>query len=243
MSLQEGQLTRLLIALILLIPFSAFAQQPTVEQPVSDNSATPALEQRTPATGKLVLPVGTKMVVALKHGISTKSARPGDAVYAQTTFPIVVNDRILVPPGSYVQGRIAEVKRPGRLKGRAEVLFHFTTLIFPSGYTVTLPGAIDNVPGAERQRVKDSEGTLQQESEKGKDAATVAKTAGEGAAVGAIVGQGVKGAAVGGGVGAGAGMLVSMLTRGSDMKIEPGATVEMVLQRPLVLDESRMKKF
>jgi type IV secretion system protein VirB10 len=228
------------IVALLLAPYFMFAQQPA--EPGAVEAAPPALEQRTATTGGLTLPAGTKVVVALKHGLSTRSARPGDTVYAETTFPVVVNDRIVVPPGSYVQGRIAEVKRPGRLKGRAEVLFHFTTLIFPNGYTVSLPGAVDTLPGAERQRVKDQEGTVQQEGEKGRDVGTVARTAGQGAAVGAIAGHGAKGAAIGGGIGAGAGMLVSMLTRGSDMRIEPGATVEMVLQRPLVLDESRMRR-
>src|SRR5690242_21739677 len=87
---------------------------------------------------QLTIPSGTKVPLALKQAISTKNAREGDAVYAETTFPVVINERIVIPPGTYVQGRISHVQRAGRVKGRAEVLMHFTTLIYPSGYTVVL---------------------------------------------------------------------------------------------------------
>src|SRR5277367_4573268 len=87
-----------------------------------------------PAAQELVIPAGTKVPVALKHAISTKGTRTGDAVYAETTFPVVANNRVLIPAGTYVQGRISEIQRPGRLKGKAQVLMHFTTLIYPSGY-------------------------------------------------------------------------------------------------------------
>src|SRR6266568_4335659 len=122
--------------------------------------------QADPSTGtQLTIPSGTKVPLALKQAISTKNARDGDAVYAVTTFPVVVNDRIVIPAGTYVQGRISNVKRGGRIKGRAEVLMHFSTLIYPSGYTVILPGAVQNVPGAEKTAMKDEEGTIRQDSQ------------------------------------------------------------------------------
>jgi hypothetical protein len=207
----------------------------------TEDESIPHDETAEPAPrGKLLVPAGTRVPLVLKNAISTKSARVGDSVYAQTSFPIAVNNRMVIPAGTYVQGRISDVKRAGRLKGRAEVLFHFTSLVFPSGYTVSLPGAVD-ASGSDTNRIKDKEGTIQHEGEKGKDAATVAKTAGEGAAIGAIASRGVKGAAVGGGLGAATGMAIAMLTRGSDVRLEPGQTVEMTLQRDLLLDEGRVR--
>jgi hypothetical protein len=38
----------------------------------------------------------------------------------------------VIPAGTYVQGRISSVKRGGHIKGRAEVLMHFSTLIIPA---------------------------------------------------------------------------------------------------------------
>ena len=203
---------------------------------VFGQEAAPA---RADAPGTVVVPAGTKLPVALKHAINTKTAQPGDTIYCETNFPVVQNNRILIPAGTYVQGSITSVKRPGRVKGRAEVLMHFNTLIYPNGYTVAIPGALDQVPGADRTHVKDKEGTVQADSSKGKDAGTVAEAGATGAMIGAAA-SGLKGAGIGAGIGGLAGLGVTMLTRGNDVRLEQGTTVEMVLQRPLVLEEARL---
>ena len=107
----------------------------------------------TAAPAELTIPAGTKVPVALKHAVSSKGTHEGDGVYAETTFPVVANGRVLIPAGTFVQGRISHIQRGGRIKGRAEVLMHFTTLIYPSGYTVLLPGAVENAPGVDKTSV------------------------------------------------------------------------------------------
>ncbi len=189
----------------------------------------------------LTVPAGTQIPLKLAQGISTKSAKVGDPVYAETVFPITADDRIVIPAGTYVQGRISQIKRPGRVKGRAEFLMHFTTMIFRSGYTVMLPGSVENLPGSEKQTVSDKEGTIRQDGSKGKDAGTVAHTAGTGAVVGAVADRGWKGAGIGGAAGAAAGLAAVMLTRGPDVTLAVGTSVEIVLERPLPLDGSRIR--
>lgn len=195
----------------------------------------------TPDASQLTIPSGTKVPLALKQSISTKNARAGDAVYAVTTFPVVINDRIVIPAGTYVQGRISDVKRGGRVKGRAEVLMHFSTLIYPSGYTVVLPGAVENVPGAEKTSMKDEEGTIRQDSQTGEKAKTVATAAGTGAVVGGLS-NGVKGGLIGAGIGGGIGTAIGLLSRGNDVRMEAGTTLEMVIQREVPLDASRIPR-
>src|SRR5262252_10860914 len=185
------------------------------------------------------IPAGTKVALRLKQAISTKTAKEGDAVYAETAFPVAIDDRILIPVGTYVQGKISHIQRGGHIKGRAELLIHFTSLIYPSGYTVMLPGALENVPGAEHATMKDSEGTIRQDSDTGKKLETVAKTAGTGAAIGGVGTGTWKGAGIGGGIGAGVGAAIGMLSRGGDVRLEPGTSVEMVIQREIALDARR----
>jgi len=189
-----------------------------------------------------MIPAGTKVALALKQAISTKTAKEGDAVYAQTNFPVVIDEHILIPAGTYVQGKISHIQRGGRVKGRAELLIHFTSLIYPSGYTVMLPGAVENVPGAEHATTKGSEGKIQQDSDTGKKLETVAKTAGTGAAVGGLGTGTWKGAGIGGGIGAGVGAAIGLLSRGGDVRLEPGTSVEMVIQRDIPLDASRLPR-
>jgi hypothetical protein len=195
----------------------------------------------TAGANQVSIPSGTKVPLALKQSISTKNAREGDAVYAVTTFPVVIDDRIVIPAGTYVQGRVSNVKRGGRIKGRAEVLMHFSTLIYPSGYTVVLPGAVENVPGAEKTSMKDEEGTIRQDSQTGEKAKTVATAAGTGAVVGGLS-NGVKGGLIGAGVGGGIGTAIGLLTRGNDVRMEAGTTLEMVIQREVPLDSNRIPR-
>ena len=219
--------------------------QATTNPPASAEAAPAAAIANQPsAPNPFTIPAGTKVPVVLKHAISTKGAREGDSVYAETTFPVVINDRVLVPAGTYVQGRITHVQRAGRVKGRAEVLLHFTTLIYPSGYTVLLPGAIENVPGAEKTSMKDSEGTIREDGQTGEKARKAADYGIKGAGGGALGGVLATGSRAGAGIGAGAGgavgVAIAMLSRGSDVRLESGTTVEMVIQRDVPLDSGRM---
>ncbi|HUN87481.1 MAG TPA: hypothetical protein VMU28_01755 [Terriglobales bacterium] len=228
-------------SLFLLIPFSvAVAQQP------SATPATPALASSNgplaTSDGKVVVPSGTQIPLVLKQAISTKNARVGDPVYAETSFPITLNDRMLIPAGTYVQGRITEVKRAGRVKGKAQLLMHFTTLVFPTGYTAILPGAVENMPGAEKTHMTGEEGKVEQDSSKGKDAATVARTAATGAVIGGLADQGAKGVGIGGLAGGAAGLGYALLTRGPDVVLPVGTSVQMVLQRDLQLQEMKLAR-
>jgi hypothetical protein len=194
-----------------------------------------------PAAGvqALTIPSGTKVPLKLDHAISTKESHDGDAVYAETTFPVVLNDRVLIPAGTYVQGRISRIHRAGRIKGRAEVQMHFTSMIYPSGYTVMLPGSLENAPGVDKTNVKDQEGTIRGDSQTAEKVGTIAGTAATGTVIGAATAGG-KGALIGSGIGGAVGSAIALLTRGNDVKLDVGTTVEMVIQRDIPVDSARV---
>jgi len=121
------------------------------------------------------VPAGTKVLLSLKSGVNTKTARAGDGVYLISTFPVIVGSHVLIPTGVYVQGVVDKVERPGRVKGRAKLLMHFTTMIFPNGQVVGIPGTVNDLPGSGGPSVKGEEGTIEQASNKGKDAGNIAK--------------------------------------------------------------------
>jgi type IV secretion system protein VirB10 len=224
---------RVLIALALLCGVAAS----------QDNSANPSLTTGSRSkTSEITIPSGTKVPVMLKNTISTKSNHVGDPIYAQSTFPVVVNDKIVVPAGTYVQGKISAIKPAGRVKGHAEVLIHFTTLIYPSGYTVMLPGSLENAPGVDKSKVKDKEGTIQGDSGRGERAAKIAVPAAEGgAAAGGLATGSRAGIAEGAGIGAAVGVAIAMFMRGNEVKMGPGTTLEVVLQRDVPVDGARIR--
>ena len=121
---------------------------------------------------------------------------------------------------------------------------HFVSIIFPNGLQVPLPGSVDKVPSGNGAKVKNSEGTVEQDASKGKDAQRISSNTLEGAGVGGLVGYGTGNVAMGTGIGAGAGaaagILTTLFTRGNDVVIPQGTSLEMVLSRPIVLQQSQL---
>jgi hypothetical protein len=226
--------SRLLATGLLVFAGAAFAQQPEL---VTD----PA--QQTPETKSIEVPAGTKVLLSLRAAINTKTAKPGDGVYLTSNFPVVVGNRVVIPTGVDVLGVIDEVVRPGRVKGRAAVHMHFTSMIFPNGTVVDIPGVVSGLPGSGGPSVE-KEGEIQQSSGKGKDAGTVARTSASGATIGtiggAVGGRPLMGAGIGAAGGAAAGLISTLFSRGEDVVLHPGEGVEMELQRPLVITEANL---
>jgi hypothetical protein len=188
-------------------------------------------------TRQITIPADTEIPLQLKNAIDTKHARPGDGVYCQTTFPVVVDNIIVIPAGSYVKGEITKVQRAGKVSKRAQVLFNFKTIIFPTGYTVEMPGTLHGDPGSAHTRISDNEGTVKTDGhDKVKKLPEAGRDAAYGSVGGAIATGTANGARIGGGIGAAAGLAGIFLTRGADVRIEPGAALAMRLQRPLVVD-------
>jgi len=230
------------LGICILLTALAWGQAPNRPASGDSKESAPALTAK-PDTGSdrpaaLVVPAGTKIPLSLKQAISTKTARQGDPVYAETAFPVAMNGRMLIPAGTYVQGTIDRVRRPGRVKGKAELLMHFTTLIFPNGYTLLMPASVDRLPGAAHEKTKGEEGTIQEDGQTGQKIGTAASTAATGAVVGGLS-SGGKGALIGSGIGGAAGLAIAMLTRGNDVRLEPGTSIEMIMQRELPLDPVR----
>ena len=229
--------------------------------PPADSSAAAAPEPQAAATPPapappaaasssiILVPAGTKVLLELRSALNTKSARPGDGVYLSSTFPVVVGNRVVIPSGVYVQGIVDSIVRPGRGVGakHAQLNMHFTSMIFPNGSVVEIPGVVNALPGAEHQKVNGDEGTIEQDggSNKGHNAGETAKVAvPTGATIGSIGGLESGHPLAGGLEGAGAGLaaagIVALFTRGADVNIPSGTQVEMVLQRPLQVQEANI---
>ncbi len=163
----------------LLFSASLYAQQPdgpqTSAPPPVAPAPPPTMEQSAKSNEKILIPAGTRIGVVLENGISTRSAKPGDSVYLQTSFPITQNNRIVIPVGSYLRGELIDSKRPGKIKGKGEFRLRLNTLILPNGYTVNLNAAPRSADSGGKETM-DSEGKVTGPGGKGKDAGTIAQT-------------------------------------------------------------------
>ena len=192
-------------------------------------------EQPSTTESRMVVPAGTVIPINLTSRISTKHAKDGDGIYAQTAVPITVNDQIAIPQGSFIKGKIGHVEQPGRVSGRAEMSFSFQTLVLPTGKTIEIYASLAGTGGSVERK---GEATVV--ADKGNDGEEILTKGAEGAATGAISGavwRGRAGAGEGAAVGAGAGVasaaIVSLLKKGSPLVLEPGTLIEIVLSRPV----------
>jgi len=231
---------------------AAPAPNPTQASTASQAPAAPSAPAQAQAASPqqpvtITVPSGTRVLLQLRSAINTKSAKPGDGVYLNSTFPVVVGNRVVIPSGVYVQGVVDSVVRPTR-RSKAQLNMHFTSMIFPNGSVVEIPGMVNSLPGAKQQSVQGDEGTIQQDggNNKAHNAGETAKIAvPTGATVGSIGGLGAGHPLAGGLEGAGAGLaaagIVALFTKNAEVNIDSGTQVEMVLQRPLLLEESNLE--
>ena len=195
-----------------------------------------------------VVDSGSKVPLSLINSVSsTKHSVEGDRVYLETVFPILVNGKIVIPPGSYVSaGTVTLVKRPGRVKGRGELFLRFDSLTLPNGVTRDFRARVGSLDGRGTEELDRTEGKIKSEGDKAGDARTVAESAGAGASIGAIAGGASgghygMGAGIGAAAGATAGLMGVLLSRGPEAILAKGSTIEMVLDRPLQFKASELE--
>ncbi|MGA2752975.1 MAG: hypothetical protein ABSE53_04345 [Terracidiphilus sp.] len=109
---------------------SAIQNQSTLTQPSPVN-----------APASITIPAGTRIELVVTRPEWAQSAKDGDTVYAQTSFPTIAGNSMAIPAGTYVEGTIKSVTRPTHKFDRAEIQVLFTKIVFANGYTVELPGA------------------------------------------------------------------------------------------------------
>lgn len=190
------------------------------------------------------VPEGTRIPLAIINSISTKQAIEGDRVYMETAFPILVNGKVIIPVGSYVAGTVTKVKRPGRVKGKAELFIRFDSLTLPNGIVRDFRARVGSLDGQASEKLDREEGTIRGDSNKGGDARTVGEAAGVGTSVGAIAGSVAgrtgMGVGIGAAAGAAAGLVGVLASRGPEAVLPRGSTLEMVLDRALRFEDNEL---
>jgi len=218
------------------------AQQPALMS--LDSSLAPYTPPPPPAL--ITLPVGTRLPLVLQNGISSRNAKPGDSVYLTTTYPIAQDNRIVIPMGTFARAEVISVKRPGHFGGRAELQMRITSLTFTNGYIIPFAALPSNLDAQSKESLDDG-GKIRGPSGTANDASTIGSATLTGLAVGTyggIVGAVATNSArafstgvlAGGGAGLLTGVLVVALTRGPEVQLHPGASLEAVFDRPLALD-------
>ncbi|HEX4770585.1 MAG TPA: hypothetical protein VH351_07140 [Bryobacteraceae bacterium] len=204
----------------------------------AQNTELKQREQPPPAKDTVQVDTGTHILLSMINSVSTKQAQIGDKIYLETAFPIFINGKVVIPQGSWVTGRVTEVKRPGHVKGKGELQIHFDSLTLRNGISRSFNSDLGALDASQDQTLNHEQSKVTSASGKKTDTVAVigATTAGTviGSGVGAAAGHAGMGAGVGAGAGAAAGLIGTLLSRGPEAILPKGSTVEMVLDRPLI---------
>ncbi len=164
----------------------------------------------------IFIPQDTILLVALESSLSTDASQRGDRFQAR-----------VVEPGEYqgaiVEGRVAQVKRPGKVKGVAELQLTFDQIRMPDNRSNNFSADVIEVveSGGDGVGKVDPEGGVKGKDSTKDDVTRVGASTGIGALIGAIVGGG-KGAAIGAAIGGAAGTGSVVTQRGKEIRLDRG---------------------
>ncbi|MGO8795800.1 MAG: hypothetical protein ACLQLC_13335 [Candidatus Sulfotelmatobacter sp.] len=246
----------------LFAAMSIAAQNPP---PQTNPSTDPQTTASAAPASTVTIPAGARIALVLTQPVQTRYLHRGDDIYAQTVAPVTNGSDVVIPAGTFVQGKIDKLERHG---GRGELRLQSLSITFPDGYTTSAAGPL---------MLESDDGYALKDPGKGRAAGAFAMPA-AGLGIGALIGHAaansepqtitntlppgctgpppgclsssvtapgstakgtVIGAMVGGAIG-GVGALV-LLVSSHDFFLDVGTPVQMVLQNPLTLQEDEVE--
>jgi hypothetical protein len=178
----------------------------------------PASANPPSAPEEISVPYGTVLAVRLTESLSSDLNEKGDTFLASLASPILVGDRVIIPEGAGIKGRVVEVQSAGRFSGQPAMVIEVTRLAYNgNGYDL-----------------RTDEYSKEGPSRNVRSAATIGGGAGLGAILGGILGGG-RGAAIGAMIGAGAGTGVQAAGRGAVVQLPAESMLSFRLQSPLTV--------
>jgi hypothetical protein len=195
--------------------------------------------EETQVDFEITVPTGTVIPIILTAYLNTKTSQAGDTFYADTTYPIWIQQRLAIPKGSTVRGTVTEVVRPGKVKGKARIAVRFDDILLPNGIKRELTASFRGIHGSGDVSFNKKSESVSASGSVSDDAKTITNDTMAGAAIGSIggviSGNGRYGKSVGIGAGAGAAVGVAsvLLGRGKDLVLDPGTQFDLELQRPM----------
>lgn len=162
------------------------------------------------------IPADTVMRIELLTNLSTDTTQKGDRFEARVIEPAEFQ-------GAMIQGHVSRVKRPGKVKGNAELQLTFDQISMGGQWTnfKAIVIEVEDMNGPQGVGKVDEEGGVEGKDRTKDDVAKIGASTGVGAILGAIIGGG-KGAAIGAAIGASVGTGSVLTSSGKDIRLEHG---------------------
>jgi hypothetical protein len=170
----------------------------------------------TGAANVSYIPADTTLRIELLTNLSTDTTQRGDRFEARVVEPAEYQ-------GAMIEGHVTRVKRPGKIKGNAELQLAFDKISSNGRWTDFKAQVVEVVDNGNSDGIGDvdEEGGVKGKDRTKDDVAKVGASAGVGAIIGAIFGGG-KGAAIGAAIGGAAGAGGVLTSSGRDVRLDHG---------------------
>jgi hypothetical protein len=230
---------------LLLLSFSLSAQQakpspstPRVATPELKETAKPA-SATSPSSGNATatptLPIGTAVRMKLETPLYSASTKAGDNFAGRILEDIKLDDKVVIPVGSSLQGHVMQVTDPRRIKGKATIQLRPESVTLPNGQRYVMSAAVVDTNKVNGTDV-DDEGRIKGPGHGSHDVLEVGAGAGTGALIGGLVGGG-KGLLIGAAIGAG-GTVTHWLSKKNSAYLPAGSEIIFELSRPMTVTAS-----
>lgn len=165
------------------------------------------------------VPAGTHIRLKLDSEINSRSSSVNDTFLATVARPVMIHDAVVLPTGTFVEGRVSDVTRAGAggQPGKLDVVFG----------TMKISNQFRHIEGIMITPIR-------AQSSRRFAFLSILGGLGGGAAIGSAAGSG-SGALIGAGIGAGLGTAVAMLRKGKDVRMRKGEEFEIELKKDVML--------
>lgn len=128
------QATLVVTALLMTLP--SLAQDQTQSEKLNTQPSQAQVEDRG---ATITIPAGTRIALVLTHPVQSRHIHRGDDIYAQVSSPVDSGNQVVIPPGTFVQGRVDKLEEKG---GRAILRMQSMSFSFPDGYVAPVAGPL-----------------------------------------------------------------------------------------------------
>lgn len=200
--------------LALALAATGCSTAPVGESGEGEGAAGTAARVARPKPQPVTIPTGTELDVRLSTGLNSDDNKAGDAFEGSLDTPVTSGDKVVIPKGAPVKGKVTSAVESGRLKQRAELWVTLTEVFVNGKWVPVSTSTTGHKEGSKTTR----------------NILFIGGGAGGGAAIGGATGGG-KGAGIGAAIGAGAGTAAAMLTGKRDVKFPPETLLRFQLEQ------------
>ncbi len=215
------------------------SSSPSTESSTTSSTSSSGSSEKVLQGYIRVVPTGTKIPIIMDTAVDSDTSQEGDEFSARTAEDLTIDGSTVVPAGSIIKGRIAQMNGPRALNRSGSVALKFDTITTPDNRQIPLVANIVARGGVvhARRGMKDVAldcGTVSLPTLAGLGIGVLAGGSSSSSSSSSSSGVGrAGGAMIGAGIGLAVGVAVLLAKKGKKVEVRPGDELKIELAEEL----------